>query len=177
MVASPVLSYLLRSTEGYDEYISYMEDVACEHGIEFYDLIRKEYWEDTATLFLDDNHLNMYGAEAFSDIIAELVNGTVTKEQLLYSSVEERFSEMDLKFYGIRYVDMDANGINDTVCLITNSNERLEFEVSLVVSEEETILLQNFDTNEQIRLDENQAGTITVRYRDVISKKTSEIFY
>lgn len=79
----------------YQEYHDYVEEIASENGIEFYDfnLVREDYFDtDDKTLFLDDNHLNTAGAEAFSKLFGQFFTGKISAEDLFYDSFDEKMS-------------------------------------------------------------------------------------
>ena len=155
--APPLSSCLLTAQGNYDEFIGFVKDFLADEDAEYLDfsLLREEYWPDTTAYYQDDTHLNQTGAEHFSRIFADYINGKVTEEELFCDSVAEKIASAEPAFYGI-FSDKDAYR------LVANRDEGMLFKVQLEKADGSTEELQDYDENRLISLPEGTEGTLHV---------------
>ncbi len=169
LVATPVSDFLLSGVGNYDEYIEYMQNIIADTDVEYYDfnLCKEQYFPNVSELFMDPHHLNCYGAETFSNVFADLINGEISEEELFYDSVEEKINHMEPTVFGVSYwgsYDADGKLIRD--CKIVSSNDtNLEFEITLLPEEGEPYKLQEFMCNKSFVVAPEDHGVVSIRYR------------
>lgn len=137
-ISIPVSSYRLMCYGEYDDYIAYVNELLKEEGSDAeyvdFNLLKEEYWEDTSVIYKDTSHLNKEGAERFTRIFCDWVNGTKTEEELMYESVAEKYAVMPAAFYGIKY---KREGGKKKATLVMNHPEELSTQVILKPEEGE----------------------------------------
>jgi hypothetical protein len=107
-ISVPISSYRLLCYKDYDSYISFIEGIISESGsnkvnyIDF-NLMREKYWPDTSTYYIDYSHLNTLGAKEFSRVFCQYINGSISEEELFYSSISEKYENTEANFYGLEY--------------------------------------------------------------------------
>lgn len=109
----PVTDYQAVLYGEYDRYIEQVKEIAAEYGLFYYDfnLCKEEVLDLTEDeLFRDKGHLNIYGAEIFSDYFAELFYSDGNYEESLarekfasqtYSSYQEKVENGEQRILGI----------------------------------------------------------------------------
>lgn len=104
----PVTDYQAALYGEYDLYVEQVRSIAEEYGQTYYDfnLCRKELLDLTDDgLFRDQGHLNVWGAERFSECFADvfegLETGTLTYEQCFYPSYREKLAEGKQRIFGL----------------------------------------------------------------------------
>ena len=145
-ISVPVSSYRLMCYGEYDKYIACVNDLLKEAGSDAeyvdFNLLKEEYWEDTAVLYKDSNHLNKEGAERFDRIFCDWVNGKKTGEELFDDSIAGKYASMPAAFYGIKYkVEEDQSR---TGKLVMNHPEELLSRVSLLPEEGEEVTVKEW---------------------------------
>ena len=76
----------------YQEYHDLIEEIAKNNGVEFVDFcfIRPEYFDTTdMSLYKDEGHLNTQGAEKFSELFCDVMQGRYSKDEVLFSTVKD----------------------------------------------------------------------------------------
>lgn len=161
--AAPVSNFQLAASGNYDEYIAYVKDLVDGKAVEYVDfnLLKEDYLPYLTTNFSDGDHLNMYGAEAFSKIFSDYVNNELPREAF-YGSVREKLEKTEPEYYGIAYRD-DTDG--QRIRLISNHPGKLEYKVEMAYDDRESLLFQDFSQNSQLCIPYDQLGTIVVTYR------------
>ena len=108
LYSAPVTDYQASLYGEYDRYVEQVENIAAEYGLAYYDfnLCREEYLDLTDdALFRDKGHLNIWGAEIFSEFLAEffegLENGALSYEQYFHSSYKEKIENGKERILGI----------------------------------------------------------------------------
>ncbi len=169
LVAAPMSNCRLAGAGDYDEYIELVQDLIAGTDVDYYDfnLCKEEFFPNTSSLFMDDHHLNCHGAERFSNLFADFLNGEIPENELFHASYEEKLTCMEPTVFGIKYRDWeDDNGGQVRDCkIISTKNRGLEYEIILSPSEGEPYKIQDFSDNDIFTVQPNEHGVITVSYR------------
>lgn len=168
LVSTPVTSFLNVDRENYDLYIQYIESLIKGADVEYWDfnLMKETYFPDTSTYFGDTNHTNKYGAELFTSILAKLISGEISQEDLFYGSMEEKLKHLSEQpaVYGISYEREEKNGENIRKCKIV-SNRQMEYQIVIALEDGTTYNIQEFDNNSTFALPDEVTGVCTINYR------------
>lgn len=169
LVAAPMPNYLLAGIGDYDEYIGIIQDMIAGTDIRFYDfnLCKEEYFPNTSSLFKDKDHLNCYGAETFSRLFADFINGKILEDELFYSSYEEKLGHLSPTVFGVVYHDeSDDKGEMTRKCqIVSTGNDSLEYKITLTPQQGEPCKLQGFSDNKLFAVSSEEHGVITITYR------------
>ena len=163
--APPLSSCVLLALEDQDSFIQEIYKLIEGSGYEFVDfsLLKKEYWPDTSTLYNDDTHLNQFGAERFTEIFADYINGDVSKDEIFYGSIRERFEDLEPAFYGASIKDCTLpEGPGTEYHLIGNPAGQFAYKVDLVTEDGQIIPLQDYDKNDRININKGTTGVLKV---------------
>ena len=167
---SPVSDFILAAEGNYDEYIDFVNELIEGTGVEFVDfnLLSNAYYPYTATHYKDIDHLNKWGAEAFSRVFAAYMNGEIP-DDVWHESTAERIAEFEPDFYGISYhVETDEFGIKmRTIRLISNKPDDIEYELVMTQSEGNSYTIQSWSNNNELSMYATEHGTLTVYFRDI----------
>lgn len=169
LISAPVPNFLLAGAGNYDEYVGLVQSVIEGTNVDYYDfnLCKETYFPNTSSLFADDNHLNCYGAESFSHLLADLINGIITEDELFYASYDEKLENLEPTVFGISYHD-DKNEDGETVrnCkIVSTGNKGLEYEISSLTAGGEFCRIQDFSDNSLFAIASEEHGTFTIAYR------------
>lgn len=169
LVAAPMPNYLLAAIGNYDEYIGLIQDMIADTDIRYYDfnLCKEEYFPNTSFLFKDKDHLNCYGAEKFSQLFADFINGKIPEEDLFYDSYEEKIGQLLPTVFGIVYHDRSNDkGETTRKCqIVSTGNDSLEYKITLTPQEGKPYKLQGFSANKSFAVSPEEHGVITITYR------------
>lgn len=124
LYANPVSEWVICRNGDYDNYIVQMKELVSEFGLEYYDfnLCKKEYLDISDHIYWrDDNHMNVYGAEIYTDFFGnffeKLSNGEIQSTDYFYDSYQQKLGDMDKEVFGVIIEEMDAERKVD--CLMT----------------------------------------------------------
>lgn len=150
-----------------DLFNEFVAQVLDGTGVEFYDfnLMRKEYWEDTSTYFLDDNHMNEAGSTLFSELFGDFINGDISEEELFYSSMKEKLADLEPTVYGIVFATTQRDGVKTYGLRIVSNREEMEYKVTAKLDSGETYVMQDFDKNNEFEIYRTETGVYTIEYR------------
>ena len=169
LVAAPMSDYRLTGFGDYDRYIELVQSLIEGTDVDYYDfnLCKEEFFPSTSSLFMDDHHLNCHGAERFSSLFADFLNGEISEDELFHESYAERAACMEPTVFGIKYQDHeDDNGRQVRECkIIATENGELEYEIVLAPAEGEAYKVQDFSDNDLFAVMPDEHGVITVTYR------------
>ena len=166
--APPLPSCDLLALENQDALIQEINTLIAGTGVTFVDfsLLRKEYWPDTSALYHDDTHLNQVGAERFTEIFADYINGDLSADEIFYGSVTERFEDLDPAFYGASTRDIHSEEApGKEYHLIGNPAGQIEYKVDLYPGDDQVIELQDFNKNDRIFINKGTPGSLKVYAR------------
>ncbi len=87
---------LLDSYGDYDSYIAYVNQLTEGTGVAYYNfnLLKEGVFADRREYFHDNNHLNVYGAERFSNILADVMAKPDAFKQMTYASFKEKLAAL-----------------------------------------------------------------------------------
>lgn len=168
LVTVPMPDYLIASLENYDEYIDFVDEIISDTEVDYYDfnLCREKYFPNTSTVFMDDNHMNCYGAEIFSHIFADFISNKILQRELFYKSYEEKIRNLGPSVLGISYQDYDSRQEKCVrKCKIVSTRNNLEYEITVAPIGKEPYKVQDFSENRFFELVPNENGVISIRYR------------
>ena len=181
LFVSPINDLQLISTEGYDNYINEVREIAKEYEIPFYDfnLAKEQYFSlQQDQHFRDVEHLNSYGAAMFTPFFYEVVSREEAEnEAYFYASYADKLKETAPAIYGIYFRDSEASR---TVWIASNRDSEMEYRVILTSNEGESYMIQDFDTNKEFTVSRGEEGicTITARMKGASKEiQTMEIDY
>ncbi|MCM1044028.1 MAG: hypothetical protein NC417_00820 [Candidatus Gastranaerophilales bacterium] len=172
LVSTPMSNFLLTGLGNYDDYVNMIRDLIKDTDVEYYDfnLCKEEYFSSTSSLFMDDHHLNCDGAEQFSYLLSDVINGEISEEELFYDSFEEKIENLEPTVFGICYHDDQEVR---TCKIVSNYADDLEYAITLVPNGGEPNMLQNFAHNNIFTIAPNEHGTCTIAYR--LSNSSDEV--
>lgn len=169
LVVAPVPDYMLASIENYDEYIEFIKNIIAGTNVNYYDfnLCKEQYFPSTSSLFQDDNHLNCYGAEEFSYLLADFINGEISEKELFYESYSEKLENLEPTVFGISYCNnKNDDGEQFRYCkIVSNENANLEYEIILSPEGGKTYKIQDFSDNRFFTIEPDEHGVLTIAYR------------
>lgn len=169
LFSAPMSNYLLVGLGNYDEYIAIVQSIIADTNVEYYDfnLCKEIFFPNKSELFKDDNHLNCYGAEIFSYLLADFINGNISENELFYDSYEEKIRNLKPTVFGISYQDSDNDnqGKKRNCKIVSTGKDNLEYEVILYPKDEEAYKVQKFSDNEFFPIESDKHGVITIIYR------------
>lgn len=183
LISVPMSNFLLAASENYDDYIKLVRNIIVDTDVDYYDfnLCKEKYFPNTSTLFKDADHVNCNGAEMFSHLFGDFVNGKVSKDELFYDSYEEKLNNLEPTIFGISYHDNnDSDKIVRECKIVSTCNENLEYKIVLTPNEADSYVLQDFSDNSSFTItpDEHGICTITFRLKDTSNNtQTIDISY
>ncbi len=150
LFTTPVSNFDLSARGNYDDYIAFVQGIISGKDVRYVDfnLIKEDYIPYQQTNYTDGHHMNQYGAEAFSPVLADYINGNLP-ESAFHASVAEKLQTAKPDYYGIFYTD-DQQEQKRYFHLVSNIPEYFEYQVEITTSDSETHLLQEYDTNSTI---------------------------
>lgn len=114
LCANPVSDWELCQTGDYDNYVMQMKNLVSQYGLEYYDfnLCRKEYLDIGDNIYWsDNNHLNKYGAELYSNVFGiffeKLDKGEIQGSDYFYDSYQEKLDDMEERVFGVVVEEID----------------------------------------------------------------------
>lgn len=169
LISAPMPNFLLAGVGNYDEYVRLVQSVIEGTNVNYYDfnLCKEAYFPNTSSLFKDVNHMNCYGAETFSYLLSNFINGKISEEELFYDSYDEKLENLKSTVFGISYHD-DKNKDGETVrnCkIVSTGNDRLEYKISFLTAEGKFCKIQDFSDNKFFVIMPEEHGTLTIEYR------------
>lgn len=165
LVTAPMSNFMLCNYTNYDEYVQMVQDIVAGTDVKYYDfnLCREEYFPNASELFKDHDHLNCYGAEKFSYLFADFVNGKITEQELFYPSFEEKMKEIEPGAFGIAFRDREDDIRECRV--VSNRKQGMEYRITLKPAKGKKRLIQDFSENRLFSITPDDHGVCTVQYR------------
>lgn len=182
LFVAPMPQSLLIGKMNYDDYVDYISSIATENQIEYYDfnLCKDEYFSATNhEYFMDSSHLNTEGAVNFSNVFGLFVSGNISKEELFYSSFEEKLSMQDPMILGIAG---PKELTSEEVCdckILSNRMTGMEYKIVITPEGGEPRLIQDYSEEYKFSIPIDEHGIITIEWRclDENVSQTIEIAY
>ena len=174
LVSAPMSNFYLSGGGNYDVYIDLVNNVIQDTHVDYLDfnLCKEEYFPNKSELFKDIDHLNYEGAQIFSKVFLNYINGIVSEEELFYTSYEEKMEKLTPTVFGIIYKEeQKENAELSRACKIISSGG-LEYSIQLKTSEKEHYLVQDFSKNDLFYISPESHGVCTITYRSLDDKET-----
>ncbi|MBR4795623.1 MAG: hypothetical protein IK050_04210 [Lachnospiraceae bacterium] len=145
LIATPLSNYRIYSIGNYDEFIKFINHKIEGTHADYYDfnLLREEYFPDTTTSFSDDHHMSYEGTLYFEDAFCKLMSGEVSREELFYNSIEEKFATMKKNVFG--FVLTHGDDYDITVTPVTTITEGV-YSYYIEVQDENKNVMWTYDT-------------------------------
>ncbi|MDO5538633.1 MAG: hypothetical protein Q4F83_00960 [Eubacteriales bacterium] len=179
LFVAPEPEWTIVGKGNYQEYHDYVQKLAADKNVTFYDfnLCSNKYLDaNDGNLFKDSDHLNTYGAEAFSHLFGQFFTGKLKADDLFYDSYSEKLNEEEPVVYGIAGPkDNSETGLRDCY-MISNRNSGIEYRIIATTSEGKQYYIQDFDENRSFSLPTDEAGTLTVVWRITSESDTVNSF-
>lgn len=157
-VCAPLSEYLISYYgEDYDNYHNKISNIANQAGIEFWDftLAKEDFFPNDAKYYMDSAHLNMYGAQILSKLIAQIIKGQISYKDICYSSTEEKILHDKPKVLGIV-----SSGNN--IRIISTEDGYLRYQISVTTSDGKEYTIQDFSPNKEFSISEGESGIIHI---------------
>lgn len=187
LFVSPMDNLELVSAINYDIYVDEIRRISNEYQIPFYDfnLTKNEYFPiQYDRYFKDAGHLNLAGAEKFTRFFHQIiVEEEAENERYFYDSYAEKLQDLEPEVYGLYYIKAENDQAGEqsrTMWLASNRDFEMEYKIVLTSNEGESYIVQDFDTNKEFMIYQDESGvcTITARMKDSSEElQTIEINY
>lgn len=169
LVSAPMSNHLLAGIGNYDKYVELVRGVIAETNVNYYDLnlCKEKFFPNKVSMFKDIDHLNCYGAETFSYLLADFINGNILEKELFYDSYDEKLKNLEPTVFGVSYHDdKNDNGEQVRKCkIISTGNKNLEYKISITPTEGDVCMLQDYSNNIFFNIIPEEHGIITISYR------------
>ncbi|MCR4907996.1 MAG: hypothetical protein K5985_04135 [Lachnospiraceae bacterium] len=162
---APTTDFQLVGVENYDEFRRRFRELTSDIGAEWYDfnLCRSEYLPLSDADFMDDNHINQYGAEKFSRLLGRFLAGGIKEEELFYDSYAEKREKEGEGIFGIiAQEDREAHAFSLSAVSDAPDN-RLSYEVfTLPEGEEKPVRCRDRGPEQTVSYPEGESGTLII---------------
>ncbi len=165
LFCSPQYDLQLLGENGYDYYHAMIDELAKEYEVSFYDfnLVKDEYFDSSILKYhSDDDHLNSFGAEAFTEAFHTVLNSE-NPSSYFYETYEDKMNAREPGVYGLIMGD-------EFITITSNQEDMFEYRVTHVFEDLERELIQDFDPNTELVIDERE-GFLEIEYRLIGDKE------
>ncbi|MCH5256685.1 MAG: hypothetical protein J1D87_05300 [Lachnospiraceae bacterium] len=186
LFVAPMIELNLVRLGNYDYYINQVREIAEEYQVPFYDfnLAKEEYLSfQRNEHFRDFHHLNSAGADIFTPFFHEVVSQEFSEnEKYFYTTYAEKIESTDPAIYGLTYKTA-ADETQNTVRIYniaSNREEEMEYRIIMTPNDGEQYIVQDFSTNKDFTVDEQENGICKIVARmknDHKEVQTMEIEY
>ena len=100
---APEQMVTIAGSGNYQAFHDAVQQIADQCQIKYYDFnfIRETYFNmNDRALFQDEDHLNRAGADQFTTLFCQLINGEIKAEDLFYDSLEDKYQASPAMVYG-----------------------------------------------------------------------------
>lgn len=166
-VSAPQSSFQTMARGNYDDYIEIVHTLLEETNVDYYDfnLLKEQYWPDTSTLFIDTNHLNLRGAELFSNLFCDVLTEKVKIGDLLYSSMEEKFDKLNPNVYGVCYKISGSGNDKCKSCKLVCNKDEVSYEAYIENKDsKELVLIHGKEEDNSFVIPDDYKGNLTIKY-------------
>lgn len=95
VIVAPMPQFRLEQIGNYDLYVEQVRQLLEPYDVEFYDFnLCDNVFFGNNIFYMDDQHLNLKGAEQFSTIFSEFFMGMIEPNELFYCSWEEKMNNL-----------------------------------------------------------------------------------
>jgi len=151
LIYNPILAYSMRQITNYEELHEYILNFANKNDVPFLDFnyIKREFYSRDNNYYWDYSHKNKYGAEAFSNCLAQFIvdynKNTYNEKKYFYDNYDEAMEAWG-QVFGV-WMEIDK----DTGVLMANSvippNKQVEYEYSIISNEGKYVVYRTYDEN------------------------------
>ena len=116
---------------------------------------------------MDEDHLNLSGANKFSELLSNFFMGNISEQELFYNSYDEKLASEETMVYGIAYsMEYNEAGTRNAY-IISNRETGIEYKVSLLNNESgEEQIVQDFSPNINITLQPDEQKNFIISWRE-----------
>ncbi|MGN0729895.1 hypothetical protein [Treponema sp.] len=178
---NPSTNFYLLEKQNYDEYIAFIREILCEYDVPYYDfsLLKPEYLDLCDSDFFDDNHLNKYGIEKFTNIFCDFYNKSETERlEMFFSTYSEKLSLLPPKIYG-HIIEEDKENASFSILPVMNNcdDSLVEYDVTAYSGGKEIPIARN-SSDRCFYYPENSSGKIKViSYYDKVQQTSFTKYY
>lgn len=170
LYVTPEPEWTLVGKGNYSDYHNRLSRIAETFSVPFYDfnLCKASYFDaNDRNLFMDEDHLNLSGANKFSELLSNFFMGNISEEELFYNSYDEKLASEETMVYGIAYsMEYNEAGTRNAY-IISNKETGIEYKVSLLNNESgEEQIVQDFSPNINITLQPNEQKNFIISWRE-----------
>ncbi|MCL2013542.1 MAG: hypothetical protein FWG69_00985 [Oscillospiraceae bacterium] len=170
LLDAPTPLAAIRSQSGYAEYEKFVQNIADEHGVPFYNFgyVKDSAFERKDIYFYDRKHINHIGLPVFSRVIArftnEYLNDTLDENEYFYSSYEETMAANPKIFNTWMYYNKDAKIL--TALSYHGDGVEPEYEFRYKPDEQsDYVTIQEYGFSDKIPVAQYDGGFIRVNCR------------
>lgn len=197
LCANPVSNWNLCLEANYDQYLMQIRELVSQYDLEYYDfnLCKEEYLDINEGIYwYDNNHLNAYGAEIYSNVFGtffeKLEKGEIQSSDYFYDSYQEKLDNIEERVFGVIVEEMDdeakaeylaSSGIEsaedyrffDLSTVDNLKSDQIETYVYRVESgTKDKIVLQDWDRNTKYIFPTGaEGGKLYIKIRNVRTKE------
>lgn len=164
---APEPEWTLVGKGNYQDYHNFINSISEKHKIDFYDfnLCKASYFDaNDHQLFMDEQHLNIAGAEKFSKLFSDFFMKKISKEQLFHSSFNEKVQTEPPKVYGLAGPHFEKNSVGKGY-VIANRDNGIDYKIMITPKNKKSKMLQDFSEKKDFYLPKNEHGTLNVFWR------------
>lgn len=186
LFASPIADSQLMALGKYDLYVEQVNAIAKEYEIDYYDfnLCHPKYMDmQDERYYINAGHLNVYGAELFTQVLGEVMlakeNGTKLPEDMFCATYEEKQQYLDKKIFGLEvyrlWSEESVEDIPYVIEPITTLEQKIEYKISKKPTEGEMELLQDWSENSTFTVGAEEQGNLYIEARPVGGAVTNKV--
>ncbi len=168
--SAPMYELKLLCVENYDAYISQLNEITEQYGIEYYDfnLVKSEVLPiQDRECFFDLDHLNATGVERYTQFLHEVMQNTKEEnKKYFYSSYAEKLAKEEGRVYGLSYVE-DEDSQTEKWEVVSSRPNSMEYRILVTPEYGETKMLQDFLEEPYILVPKDGDGIYTIVSRCV----------
>ena len=172
LFSSPITNLELLAIGNYDYYVTQINAIVAEYGIEYYDfnLCKSEYLPlDQSLHFRDTDHLNNNGVEIYTELFeAVVINSEVSKEEYFYTTYAEKKLSEGAKVWGIIRLNQEKQ--DETGCnfmLATSNHPEVAYKIEFWTDNGEYMLVQDYSENVFFSLPTGLDGICRIVMKDI----------
>ena len=172
-VIAPIPNWNVAGKKNYQKYYDFINNIAKKYDINFFDFnfCNSKYFNaNDLNFFMDEHHLNRQGSEQFSNIFADFVNGKISKKELFYNTLEEKFNSEEPKVFGFSRPRNYDKLKNFEVNIVSNRDKKIEYKIEIKNKKGKNKLIQDYSINNKFKLSSKDHGKLIVSWR-IISNK------
>lgn len=163
LIVAPMPEITIVGAEKYQLYHDFIQDIADRHGLLFADFnyCRPEYFDtNDRNMFWDNNHVNIKGAEMFTNIFCDFINGKIAKEKLFFDTLQDKLDAEEPTVLGFAGPTKDGKGY-----VISNRENGMEFKLVATPKDGMPRVIQDFSKEKEFAIPEGEHGKLVLLWR------------